>query len=389
MARLFHFSDTHLGHQQYPRTGPDGLNVRETDLYLAFRAVVDRAVEERPDAVVHAGDLFDGVRPSNRALAQALDGFLALDRAGIPTILIAGNHEHPKMRETGSPFRLFEHLPNVHPVYRGRRETVQVETPEGPLRIHAVPQCASNEALAAEVGGIEAGQDGHDVLVLHGAVHHLDAFRNAEFNELTLDTRWFDDRFAYVALGHYHGVHEIAENAWYCGAPERVSMAESGERKGFLDVSLGDRAEVRFRALPGRPYADLPRIDGTGLDTEGVETAVRDAVAGVPEGAVVRLVLEHLDPTLRGVLDVRRLRALGDRALHFDLRLDWQDTEHRVRGAAELHGLAEEFEAYAASHPVEGLDRARLLRRARAVLSDSPASDPENPEAPRVREALA
>src|SRR5260221_270494 len=88
--RIFHFSDTHLGHQQYPRTDGSGLNVREQDIARAFRAVVDLAVAERPDLVVHAGDLFDGVRPGNRALAAAMEGFVRLSGAGIPTIAIAG-----------------------------------------------------------------------------------------------------------------------------------------------------------------------------------------------------------------------------------------------------------------------------------------------------------
>ncbi|HEX2065945.1 MAG TPA: metallophosphoesterase, partial [Candidatus Thermoplasmatota archaeon] len=133
--RLFHFSDTHLGHQQYPRTDASGLNVREQDIARAFLAVVDAAVAERPHLVVHAGDLFDGVRPGNRALAAAMEGFVRLSRAGIPTVAIAGNHEQPRLRETGSPLRLFAHLPNVHVVFQGRRQTVEVATPGGPVRV--------------------------------------------------------------------------------------------------------------------------------------------------------------------------------------------------------------------------------------------------------------
>lgn len=371
MVRLLHTSDTHLGHQQYPRTDPDtGLNQREADHYDAFRTLIDAAVADPPDVFLHAGDLFDGVRPSNRALAAALEGFLRLSEAGIPTVLIAGNHEHPRMRETGSPFRLFEHLPDVHPVYKGRRETLQV----GGLRIHAVPQCADNAALRSEVQAVEAGApdgEGHDVLMLHGAIHSLPAFQHAEFNELSLDPAWFDDRFDYVALGHYHGTTEVSPRAWYCGAPDRVSLREAGEKKGYLDVSLGAPGtdpEVTFQALPGRPYMDLPPIDCDGLDAAGVLQAAEGVLARVPDGAVTRLRLQDLDPSLRGTLDQRALRTAAAHALHLDLRLAWHDTEHRVRGGIELHGLGEEFEAYAAQHPVEGLDRDRLLGMAREVL---------------------
>ncbi|MCA1819747.1 MAG: exonuclease SbcCD subunit D, partial [Halobacteriales archaeon] len=211
---MFHFSDTHLGHQQYQRTDASGLNVREQDIARAFRAIIDAAVAERPDLVLHSGDLFDGVRPGNRALAAAMEGFVRLSEAGIPTVAIAGNHEHPKLRETGSPFRLYDHLPNVYVVYKGQRETVEVTTPAGPVRVHAVPQCADAETFAKEILEAPVGGPGFDVLLVHGAVNGLKAFSHAEFNELSLDPAWFRP-FHYVALGHHHGTAQVAPNAWY------------------------------------------------------------------------------------------------------------------------------------------------------------------------------
>jgi len=366
--RLFHTSDTHLGHQQYPRTDAAGLNQREQDVYAAWHAVVDLAVAERPDLFVHAGDLFDGVRPGNRALAHAMEGFLKLSRAGIPVVAIAGNHEHPKLRETGSPFRLFEHLPGVHVVYKGARETVEVQAPGGPVRVHAVPQCQDNEAFAAQVVSAPTGGPGLDLLVAHGGVPSLPAFAHAEFNELTLDPAWFAP-FAYVALGHYHGVHEVAPNAWYCGAPERVSIAEAGQEKGFLDVRLEPHAPaVTFRPLPGRPYLDLPAIDCTGLDAPQAKAAALTALGRVPEGAVARLRLASLDPSLRGALDVRAIRQAAGSLTHLDLRLDWRDTGLESPGASELRGVVAEFEAFAAGQPIEGLDRKELVTAARALL---------------------
>lgn len=89
------------------------------DTYLSFQAFVDRVLELRPDVVLHSGDLFDSVRPSNRALAFAVEQLFRLSEADIPVVIIAGNHSTPRIRETGSAFRLFEHLPNVIPVYKG------------------------------------------------------------------------------------------------------------------------------------------------------------------------------------------------------------------------------------------------------------------------------
>lgn len=372
LVRLFHTSDTHLGHAQYPRTDASGLNQREADVYAVWHAFIDQAVAERPDLVIHAGDLFDGVRPSNRALAHALEGFLKLSRAGIPTVVIAGNHEHPRMRETGSAFRLFEHLAGIHVAYRGRRETFTIATTAGPVRVHAVPQCADNAALAHEALAAPTGEDALDILVLHGSVPSVPAFHHAEFNELTLDASWFAPH-DYVALGHHHGAHEVAANAWYCGAPERVSIAEAGQTKGFLDVRLarGATPRVDLRALPTRPYADLPRIDATGLSADAVRQACIEAFARVPDGAVARLRLEHLEPALRGTLDVRAIHAAASRLTHLDLRLEWSDVDRPVRGADDVGPLGDEFAAFVASQPLVGHDRGRLVAQARVLLEEA------------------
>jgi DNA repair protein SbcD/Mre11 len=370
--RIVHFSDTHLGHQQYPRVDANGLNQREQDLYASFHAAIDHAVATKADLVVHAGDLFDGVRPGNRALAQAMEGFLKLSRAGIPTVLIAGNHEHPKLRETGSPFRLFGHLPHIHPVYQGRRETLEVQLKGRVVRVHAVPQCPSQDAVAAEVQGSPTREDGLDLLVVHGAVTTLEAIPQAEFNELSLEPSWFAP-FDYVALGHFHGRQQAAPNAWYCGATDRVTMAESGQEKGLLEVTFApgsSKPEVAPVPLPVRPYVDLPPLDGTGLDAPDLTAAAVDALARVPEGAVVRLRLENVHPSLREGLDRKALHAAAAHALHLDLRMAYADVGRDVAGPPEFRGLVAEFDAFAAATPIDR-DRDAVLALARQALGGS------------------
>lgn len=369
--RLVHFSDTHLGHQQYPRLDANGLNQRERDLYDAFDAVVAHAIGTRADLVVHAGDLFDGVRPSNRALAHALEGFLRLSRAGIPAVVIAGNHEHPKLRETGSPFRLLAHLDGIHPVYQGRRETVTLQAGGRTVRVHAVPQCADQESVAREILEAPVASDGGlDLLVVHGAVTTLEAIPQAEFNELSLEPSWFAP-FHYVALGHFHGLQQAAANAWYCGAPERVSMAEAGQEKGFIEATFdGTAPKVRFVPLQVRPYVDLPVLDASGLDGPAVLAAARAALARIPGGAIVRLTLESLSPSLRGSLDRKAIQEAARHAAHLDLRLAFEGQPASAAGGATFRGLSAEFDAFAAATPlvVPGADRAQVVALARSVL---------------------
>ncbi len=71
--RLIHFSDTHLGYGAFSKLDvSEGINQREADFYSAFQQAINRMIELKPDFVVHSGDLFDTVRPQNRAIDFAL-----------------------------------------------------------------------------------------------------------------------------------------------------------------------------------------------------------------------------------------------------------------------------------------------------------------------------
>jgi DNA repair protein SbcD/Mre11 len=378
--RVIHFSDTHLGHQQYPRVDANGLNQRERDLYDVFDSVIDHAIRTKADLVVHAGDLFDGVRPSNRALAHALEGFLRLSKAGIPAVVIAGNHEHPKLRETGSSFRLLAHLDGIHPVYQGRRQTIELTLKGRKVRVHAVPQCPDQDSIAKEIGDASIIQDGGlDLLVVHGAVTTLADIPQAEFNELSLEPSWFTP-FHYVALGHFHGTKQVAANAWYCGAPDRVSMAESGQDKGYLEVTFAPdstKPEVTFVALPVRRYADLPILHAEGMDAPAILAAAilaaaREALARAPEGAVVRLRIDGIAPELRGSLDRRAIQDAAKQALHLDLRTEFAGHASAAAGPTGFRGLMAEFDSFAAQTPMPGLDRGEVVALAKAMLVGGP-----------------
>ena len=59
----------------------------------AYDRVIDAALAHDVDFVIMAGDEFDTARASYRDFMHFLDGLARLDAAGIPTYLIAGNHD--------------------------------------------------------------------------------------------------------------------------------------------------------------------------------------------------------------------------------------------------------------------------------------------------------
>ncbi|MDQ1686683.1 MAG: repair protein SbcD/Mre11, partial [Frankiaceae bacterium] len=95
--KIVHLSDTHLGFRQLHRVNDAGRNEREQDVYDAFERAISKIIEIAPAVAIHAGDLFDSYHPSSAALGVALDGLRRLREAGIPVVVIAGNHSSPRV----------------------------------------------------------------------------------------------------------------------------------------------------------------------------------------------------------------------------------------------------------------------------------------------------
>src|SRR2546428_5337150 len=220
--RIIHLSDTHLGFSAYNKLDPAaGLNQREVDIASAFNQIIDYILEVKPDLVIHAGDLFDSVRPSNRAIHEAFRQLARLSRAEIPTVIIAGNHSTPRQKVTGSIFRLFEYLEHIHPVFEGEYKTLAI----GDCKVHAIPHAYNEEMFKQNFSKLKADKKfKYNILVTHATVIGVTAFAGAEFRELSIPPSVLSRDFDYIALGHIHRCVEIAENAYYSGSPERLSF---------------------------------------------------------------------------------------------------------------------------------------------------------------------
>ncbi|MFC2055745.1 exonuclease SbcCD subunit D, partial [Chloroflexota bacterium] len=90
---FLHFSDVHLGYQQY------GDRERFNDFGRAFLKAVDFAVAKQVDFVLVSGDLFHKSAIDPPTLLQAANGIDRLRNAGISVVAVAGNHDRAKYRD--------------------------------------------------------------------------------------------------------------------------------------------------------------------------------------------------------------------------------------------------------------------------------------------------
>ena len=94
--RFLHVSDVHLGFRQYNES------FRAHDFAEAFKEVIARAITERVDFVLIAGDLFHKRAIDAQTLDQAYRRLELLKQRGIPCVAIEGNHEMAYYGEEGS-----------------------------------------------------------------------------------------------------------------------------------------------------------------------------------------------------------------------------------------------------------------------------------------------
>ncbi|MCU0631004.1 MAG: metallophosphoesterase [Methanoregulaceae archaeon] len=234
--KIIHIADTHLGLAAFNRLDPEsGMNLREKQIYDNFLSAVDKIIEAKPDVLVHAGDLFDTVKPKTRAYTTILEALERLHCAGVPFIVIAGNHSMVKTRYTTSPFEVLSyHHSKIHAAYRFRYEHVEI----GDTVFHLIPNMLRPEDYRTAYDQVGIVKDRYNVLVTHGLASALKDKRLATVAEHELDSTILSDRFDYIALGHYHRQVQITDNAWYSGSPEYMAYGEIADTKGGLLVDL-------------------------------------------------------------------------------------------------------------------------------------------------------
>ena len=324
--RIVHLSDTHLGFRQLHRVDDAGRNVRERDVAAAFSQAIDRAISLAPDAVIHAGDLFDSHHPSAAALSVALDGLARLRAAGIPIVLVAGNHETPRAAAAEHIFAVLERFGDGVHALHGAPRTVRV----GGLAIQGIPYDNDLARMAAAVRAARPDPDAEStVLVAHLGLAGLGGVVGPEASlAVSGETLAGARDFAYVALGHLHKFTPVADNAAYSGSTERLSWADDAPVKGIVEVDLArdpsDRAYLRRHGVDVRPQFELEPIDAAGIDdlTAAIVARAEEAGAGALRGAIVRLWVRGVSAAAWNAVDHQAIAAAYAECLHFERRAE-------------------------------------------------------------------
>lgn len=174
--RIAHITDTHLGYRGLRKSDPEtGRNQRTVDFERALEQAIDDILERDVDVILHAGDVFHHTRPTWQTLRHFIQQFRRIEEAGIPTLVIAGNHDTPRIRTGGSAFSVLDlALPKIRFVAE-YEDIHEVDLFNGlNLHVQAIPHGAlTNDDPAMPL----LYPNMRNVLVCHGMVRGISTLR--------------------------------------------------------------------------------------------------------------------------------------------------------------------------------------------------------------------
>jgi DNA repair protein SbcD/Mre11 len=298
--RILHFADLHLGVENYGRLdAATGMHTRLHDFLQCFDFIIDQAIEREVDLVLFCGDAFRSREPSPTLQCLLAERIGRLGAAGIPMVLIPGNHDLPSLAGRRSSLDIYPILSVPGVVVAMQAGLVRIETRSGPVQVACLPAAGnfrfqisdlkltskteaekSAEATTTEIEEETADEDettagaaesvvteitdeesieqwiteiaanlesdipallaGH--VAVQGARVGMEGIMAIGREVMVSRKVLVNPAFSYVALGHVHRFQDLnpksAPAVVYCGSLERVDFGEENEPKGFVLINI-------------------------------------------------------------------------------------------------------------------------------------------------------
>jgi exonuclease SbcD len=413
-VKLLHFADAHIDMANYGRHDPEsGLPLRVLDFLRSLDVIVETAISDKVDLVIFAGDAYKDRNPAPTFQREWGRRIMRLSQAGIPTILLVGNHDLSPAVGRAHAIQEFDTLqvPHVHVI--AKPQLVGPEQLGIPVQVIGLPWVSRSGLMASlETSAVEPEKifiemeqklseiveeliksaDASIPLILTAHASVQGASYGAERTvmlgaDLVLPGSLVKDvRFSYVALGHIHKPQNLNEGSQppviYPGSIERVDFGEAKDDKFFVVATLEQGADtiVDWRKLANvRPFIDrFVKLEVTENITDILKRALPSAEK--MKGAIVRLTVEY-PRDFEKLIDDAELRAHASEAFEFHL-VKRPQIQSRIRLGADgsITSLApiDLLEQYwRASHTADN-DIEVLQKLAGEIISDEQTRDDDS-----------
>ena len=338
--RFAHISDLHLGKRLHE------VSFLEDQAYI-LEEICKILRDEKPDAVLIAGDIYDKSAPSAEAV-RLFDDFLSeLSADGQMVFAISGNHDSAARVAYGGRIMAKSGVYLSAPEYRGEVFSVSLEDNGGRVDVYLLPFIkpihvslafpeekieSYTDALRIAVEKMPVEPKRRSVLVAHqfvtGAVRS-DSEEVSVGGLDNVDAAVFAP-FSYVALGHIHRPQNIGSpRIRYSGTPLKYSFSEAKDEKSITMAELDAKGMVSVRTIPLKPQHDLREIRGT-YDA----LMKKENYAGTATDDYLHIILTNEDDVPDAM---RKLKTVYPNIL----RLDYDNARTKSGGAVEVLPEAE------------------------------------------------
>ena len=279
--RFLHLSDLHLGKRV------NEFSMLEDQAYI-LKEILNIIDEQKVEAVLIAGDVYDKVIPSAEAV-RLLDDFLTrLAARELPVFLISGNHDSAERVAFGSRLMSSRQI-YLSPVFESDVEPITISDRYGEINIYMLPFVKPSlvkrvypeeeiityqDAVNAAVQHMQIDTDKRNILLAH---QFVTGAARCDSEELSVggvddvDASVFEG-FDYVALGHLHGPQKIGkETVRYSGTPLKYSFSEASHKKAAVIVDVEEKGTVKIQQIPLVPKHDMREIRGTYMEVTALD----------------------------------------------------------------------------------------------------------------------
>lgn len=409
--RVLHIADIHIGMENYGRTDAQtGLNQRVMDFLRRLSDAVDYALDHEIDIVIFAGDAYKTRDPNPTFQREFARRMKRLSDAGIPVVMLVGNHDLPAVAQRATSISIFSTLEVPNTVVGDREKLWQLTCRRGqPVQVATVPYPLKSGLLAdeesrgksiAEVDALmqqalaeniralaaEARQQPDVPAVLTGHFSVQEASQGSERNIMigrdvaVARSVLADPAWDYVALGHIHKHQSLNGDAHppviYSGSIERIDFGEEREPKGWVVATI-ERGRADWRYVthyrrPARPFVTIA-VDVRGEEGDPTPAVLAAIAQRDLADAVVRVSL-RLRAEQETLLQEREVLAALNRAAYYvaGIGKDVERADRQRLGAVSVESLAP-LELLARYFEVKSTPAARaerLLQMAEEVMAE-------------------
>ncbi len=361
--RFIHTADWHLGRIFH------NVSLLDDQKYI-LNKLISTIEQEKPDAIIIAGDVYDKAIPSEGAV-NLLENFInrVAGHLAVPVIIISGNHD------SGARLSFASSILKKSNVFINGKPTLDtlpivLNDKFGEVFFYPLPYLSPlaarslykdseikshQDVIKRQVACIthEHPKNKRCVLIMHEFVigaEESDSERQLSVGGTSYIESGIIEHFDYVAMGHLHRPQATGhEHIRYSGSLLKYSFSEVNHNKGVTEISLDAKGFADCQHIALKPLRDMRIISGTLDDIllqAGMDTQTDDYLcAELLDNGELYDPMRRLQEVYPNTLEIRRPNKPGSQKID-------QDKSFKDLHKQNTAQLFDEFYQHVCSQPL-------------------------------------